>query len=92
MANKFFNKEDLDDNLDNKDDTYNFQNGIDTGNTIGTDNSNEYSDQIVVGNSKAKEEMLDRNNPIVKGILIVLGLVAVIGTLYYIFIFLTTMK
>lgn len=79
MKKKFFNE-----NIDNNstEDIYNFEKGI-SSNVSGEQHS-EYSDHIYVGESKSKEQLYDRNNPIVKTILIVLGLFVLIGSLYYI--------
>lgn len=45
--------------------------------------NNEYSNQIPI--SKVKfDENIDRNNPIVKLFLILLGLFCIIGTIYYV--------
>ena len=63
-------------------------------NTEESDNSgihSEYSDHIYVGESKSKEVLYDRNNPIVRIILLVLGSVAVLGTIYYIIQAMSTM-
>ena len=49
-----------------------------------TEQHSEYSDHIYVAESKSKEQLYDRNNPIVKMILIILGSIAFFGTLYYI--------
>lgn len=86
---KFF---DIDNNESNDNDIYNFSKGID--NSVNSDlnnnNNSEYSDHIHVEESKAKEQLYDRNNPLVKSILIVLGLVAIVGTIYYIYVFIST--
>lgn len=85
--NKFFDQNDFNDSDNNSDQT-NQQTGFDSyGNS-----RDEYSDQIYVDESKGKEVMLDRKNPLVRLILLVLGLVAVIGTVYYIYIYFTTMR
>ncbi len=52
----------------------------------------EYSDHIYVAESESKEQLYDRNNPIVKIILIAVGSVAVIGTIYYLLTALGTLK
>lgn len=83
--NHFFNQEEV--NEENNTTSMNSNEEFDShGNSI-----SDYSDQIFVGESNAKEVMYDRRNPIVRFILIALFLVAVIGTIYYIYIFLTTM-
>lgn len=51
----------------------------------------EYSDHIYVEESKSKEVLYDRNNPIVRIILLVLGSVAVLGTIYYVIQAMSTM-
>lgn len=86
--NKFFSQEDVNDEENIKNQNIDSNTSFDShGNSM-----NEYSDQIFIGQSNAKEVMFDRKNPIVKLILIVLGLVALLGTIYYIYIFLTTMR
>lgn len=79
MKKKFFNE-----NIENNstEDIYNFEKGISSNKSI--NQQSEYSDHIYVGESKSKEQLYDRNNPIVKTILIVLGLFVLIGSLYYI--------
>lgn len=52
----------------------------------------EYSDHIYVKESENKEVLYDRNNPIVKTILLALGLVAFLGVIYYIFVALGTLN
>lgn len=90
MAKKKFFDVDNNTNNDNND-IYNFSKGIDNGKNSDLDNNNsEYSDHIHVEESKAKEQLYDRNNPLVKSILIVLGLVAIVGTIYYIYVFIST--
>lgn len=46
--------------------------------------NSEYSDQIYITPSKAREEYIDRSNPITKILLIALGLFCMIGVFYYI--------
>ena len=46
----------------------------------------EYSDHIYVKESDSKEVLFDRNNPLVKMILLALGLVSFLGVLYYVFV------
>lgn len=53
---------------------------------------NEYSDHIYVKESENQEILYDRNNPLVKIILLVLGSVAILGTIYYILLALGTIK
>ncbi len=79
MKKKFFNE-----NIENDstEDIYNFEKGISSNSS--SDQHSEYSDHIYVEESKSKEQLYDRNNPIVKTILIVLGLFVLIGSLYYI--------
>ena len=48
--------------------------------------------QIYVNESRGKEVMFDRKNPLVRLILLALGLVAIIGTAYYIYVYVTTMR
>lgn len=85
--NKFFDQTDFSSSDSNSVQT-NQQTGFDShGNS-----REEYSDQIYVNESKGKEVMFDRKNPLVRLILLVLGLVAVIGTIYYIYIYVTTMR
>lgn len=52
----------------------------------------EYSDHIYVKESDSKEVLFDRNNPLVRIILLVLGGFAFLGTLYYILLALGTIK
>lgn len=85
--NKFFDIDNSNESNDN--DIYNFSKGIDNS-ELDNDNNSEYSDHIHVEESKAKEQLYDRNNPLVKSILIVLGLVAIVGTIYYIYVFIST--
>lgn len=47
------------------------------------DKSSEYSNQIHVTPSKARDEYIDRSNPVVKVLFIVLGLFCVVGVIYY---------
>lgn len=48
------------------------------------ESNSEYSDQIHVTPSKARDEYIDRSNPIVKVLFALLGLFCVIGVFYYI--------
>ena len=48
----------------------------------------DHSDKIYLKENKKEAEMYDRNDPIVKVILTILGSIAVIGTIYYIIILL----
>ena len=73
----------IQEDLNNNSDIYNFEKGISSKKTS-EDEHNEYSDHIYVAESNSKEFLFDRNNPIVKIILIGLGLVALIGSIYYI--------
>lgn len=66
----------------NNSDIYNFEKGISSKDA--NEEYSEYSDHIYVGESQSKEQLYDRNNPIVKTILLILGIVAVLGTIYYI--------
>lgn len=52
----------------------------------------EYSDHIYVKESDSKEVLFDRNNPIVKIMLIVIGGIAFLGTLYYIMVAIGVLK
>lgn len=61
-----------------------FINNNDKKNNIETGPHSEYSDHIYVAESDSKELLFDRNNPIVRMILLVLGSIAILGTLYYI--------
>ena len=47
----------------------------------------EYSDKIKVTPSKSADDYLDRNNPITKIVLSVLGVFCLIGVLYYVITF-----
>lgn len=76
--NKFI-QEDLN---SNNPDIYNFEKGISSKDS--SKDQSEYSDHIYVGESHSKENLYDRNNPAVKVILLILGVVAVIGTVYYV--------
>lgn len=73
----------IEEDVNNNSDIYNFERGI-SSNSNDKEEHNEYSDHIYVAESNSKELLFDRNNPIVKMILLVLGLIAVIGTLYYV--------
>lgn len=53
---------------------------------------NEYSDHIYVKKSGNEEQLYDRNNPLVRIILLVLGGVAIVGTIYYVLLALGTIK
>lgn len=66
----------------NNSDIYNFEKGISSKNS--SEEHNEYSNHIYVGESESKEQLYDRNNPVVKTILLILGVVAVLGTIYYV--------
>lgn len=77
MKRKKFIQEDLNNNSD----IYNFEKGISSNSR---EEHGEYSDHIYVAESENKETLFDRNNPVVKMILLVLGLIAVIGTVYYV--------
>lgn len=67
-------------NLDNNDpDIYNFERNISS-----KEEQGEYSNHIYVGESNSKEQLYDRKNPIVRMILLILGLIAFIGTIYYV--------
>lgn len=86
MENKFFNQQN--DNDDTNSSLPNNQSSYDShGNSM-----EDYSDQISVEQSSAKEAMFDRRNPFVRIFLILLGLFAGLGTLYYIYVYFTTMK
>lgn len=50
-------------------------------------NESEYSDKIKVTPSKSNNDYFDRNNPITKIILLVLGSFCLIGVLYYVITF-----
>ena len=76
---KFFNDSINDDSEDN---IYDFEKGIKSENNEQV--HSDYSDHIYVKESASKEQLYDRNNPIVRIILLVLGLIAVIGTIYYV--------
>ncbi len=54
-------------------------------------NGKEYSDHIHINESPGKEFLLDRNNPFVRILLAIMGLIAILGTIYYIYIYVTTM-
>ena len=85
--NKFFNQNDFS-NSDNNSTQTNQQPGFDShGNS-----REEYSDQIYVNESRGKEVMFDRKNPLVRLILLALGLIAIIGTAYYTYVYVTTMR
>lgn len=47
----------------------------------------EYSDKIKVTHSKSADDYLDRNNPITKIVLSVLGGFCLIGVIYYVIAF-----
>ena len=84
--NKFFNENDFR-NITNEQDT-NYNKSADSyGNS-----KDEYSDRIYVDDTRGKAVMYDRRNPFVKLILIILGVVAIIGTIYYIYVYFTTMR
>lgn len=95
--NKFFQmkeKEEVDRDI------YNFERGITSHDKKESDfksfnknqqNEKEYSDHIHVNESPGKEFLLDRNNPFVRILLTIMGLVAILGTIYYIYIYVTTM-
>lgn len=96
MANKFFQMNDTEENNSNNSDIYNFERGIisnDKENIEIKNNNNksEYSDYIHVDESPGKEKLYDRNNPLVKFILLVLGMIAIFGTVFYIWVYVTTM-
>ncbi len=73
---KFINQE------QNDSDIYNFEKGITSKDT--EEEHNEYSNHIYVSESPNKERLYDRNNPLVRIILWLLGLFAAIGSIYYI--------
>ncbi len=54
-------------------------------------NEKDYSDHIPVKESPGKEFLLDRNNPFVRILLAIMGLIVILGTVYYIYIYVTTM-
>ena len=64
-------------------DIYNFEKGI-SSNRVDNSPHSEYSDHIYVKENPNQEQLYDRNNPLVKAILLFFGLIAVIGTLYYV--------
>ena len=68
MGNKFINKDEL-------------NNSNQENNNIGP--HSEYSDHIYVEKGRGEEDLYDRNNPIVKMILLVVGGVAGVGTIFY---------
>lgn len=85
--NKFFNQDEIDEqNTSFVQDTQ--HSSFNSRGNFGED----YSDQIYVDASRGKEAMFDRKNPLVRLILLVLGCVAIIGTVYYIYVYITTMK
>lgn len=85
--NKFFNQDEFNDS-NTESVQYNQQVQFDShGNS-----KEDYSDQIYVNESKGKEVMFDRRNPFVRLILLILGFVAVIGTVYYVYVYITTMR
>lgn len=88
--NKFFNNEEIDDSNYSQNQESN-SNGSNTSFDSHGNSMDEYSDQIFIGDNNTKEVMFDRKNPIVKLFLFVLGLIAFGGTIYYIYIFFTTM-
>ena len=47
----------------------------------------EYSDKIKITHSKSADDYLDRNNPITKIVLSVLGGFCLIGVIYYVIAF-----
>ena len=69
-----------------------FINNNSTNNNVENGPHSEYSDHIYVEESRGKEQLYDRNNPLVRIILLVLGAVAFFGTLYYILMALGTIK
>ncbi len=85
--NKFFNQNEINDSESN----YVQNNQLSEFDSHGN-SKEEYSDQIYVNESKGKEAMFDRRDPLVRLILLILGLVAVIGTIYYIYVYVTTMR
>ena len=62
---------------------YDFERGI-SSNIISNERHSEYSDHIYVPESLNKEQLFDRNNILVKLVLLILGLVSVAGTIYYV--------
>lgn len=91
--NKFFQVKD--EQKDDKD-IYNFERGITSNDKKDMkikdqQNQNEYSDHIHVKESPGKEQLFDRNNPFVRILLAIMGLIVVLGTAYYIYIYVTTM-
>lgn len=94
--NKFFQvkEEEKEDDRD----IYNFERGITSNdkkdtkiNSNQSQNQNQYSDHIHVEESPGKEFQFDRNNPLVRILLTIMGLIVVLGTVYYIYIYVTTM-
>lgn len=81
---KFFNSGNIE--QDSNSDIYNFEKGISSSDKEkkSQENHSEYSDHIYVKESSNKEQLYDRNNPFVKIILLILGLIAVFGTAYYV--------
>lgn len=79
MKRKKFIQEDL-----NNNDIYNFEKGISSKES--NEEHSQYSDHIYVADKESKELLFDRNNPVVKLILFVLGSIAVVGTIYYVLI------
>lgn len=93
---KFFQMNNKEDNNTNDSDIYNFERGITSNDKKDVKINNpeersEYSDHIHVDESPGKEKLYDRNNPLVKFVLLVLGMIALFGTIFYIWIYVTTM-
>lgn len=94
--NKFFQMKEEEKEDDR--DIYNFERGITSNekkdmkvNNQQNQDQSQYSDHIHVKESPGKEFLFDRNNPFVRILLAIMGLVAVLGTAYYIYIYVTTM-
>ncbi len=97
MANKFFQFDKNKNKQNNNDkDIYNFERGITSNDHVDNtfvgkkENQSDYSDHIHVNESPSKEVLYDRNNPFVKILLIILGSISILGCIYYVWTYFTT--